>query len=147
MAEGTVQTIESSAAPDRLYEVALDIETYPEWISGVKEVEVLERNDEGHPVQARMVVDAGVRVISYVLHYTYDPEYLQFSWEAEPGDDIKALSGYYEFGELDGGGTEVRYGLRVDPAFPFPGFLKRQAEKHIITNALRGLKRRAESEE
>lgn len=144
MAEGTVQTIESSAPPQRLFDVALAIDSYPQWVTGVKEVDVLERDDEDRPVRARMVVDAGVRVIEYVLRYTYDPEYLQFSWDAEPGDDIKSLSGYYEFAELDDGGTEVRYGLRVEPAFPFPGFLRRQAEKHIITNALRGLKRRAE---
>ena len=144
MAEGTVQTIESSAPPQRLFDVALAIDSYPQWVTGVKEVDVLERDDEDRPVRARMVVDAGVRVIEYVLRYTYDPEYLQFSWDAEPGDDIKSLSGSYELAELDDGGTEVRYGLRVEPAFPFPGFLRRQAEKHIITNALRGLKRRAE---
>lgn len=144
MTEGTVQTIESSASPQRVFDVALAIDSYPQWVSGVNEVEVLERDEDDRPVRARMVIDAGVRVIEYVLRYTYDPEYLQFSWEAEPGEDIKSLSGYYEFGELEDGGTEVRYGLRVEPAFPFPGFLRRQAEKHIITNALRGLKRRAE---
>ena len=36
--------------------------------------------------------------------------------------------------------------LRVDPAFVVPGFLRRQAEKQIVSNALRGLKKRAESD-
>ena len=68
-----------------------------------------------------------------------------FSWSAEPGDDITAMDGSYQFNELDDGGTEVLYALRVDPAFSLPGFLRRQAEKQIVSSALRGLKRRAEA--
>jgi hypothetical protein len=39
----------------------------------------------------------------------------------------------------------VLFALRVDPAFTVPGFLRRQAEKQIVSSALRGLKRRAEA--
>jgi len=46
---------------------------------------------------------------------------------------------------LESGGTEVLYALRVEPAFTVPGFLRRQAEKQIVSSALRGLKKRAES--
>ncbi len=143
--EGTVQSIESVAPPQQLHDVAIDLESYPEWVTGVKEVEVLDTDDEGRPARARFVVEAMVREITYVLVYHYDDDYLRFEWEAEPGADIKTMTGYYEFAELDDGGTEVRYGLRVDPAFPVPGFLRRQAEKTIVSNALRGLKKRAEA--
>lgn len=142
--EGTVQSIESTASPEVLHDVAIDLASYPEWVTGVKEVEILETDEEGRPARARFVVEAMVREISYVLDYHFDEDHYRFEWEAEPGADIKAMTGYYEFAELDDGGTEVRYGLRVDPAFPVPGFLRRQAEKTIVSNALRGLKKRAE---
>ena len=142
--EGTVQRIEVSAEPQHIYEVALDLEAYPEWAKGVKEVEVLEEDEHGRPVRVAFRADAMIQEISYVLIYSYEMEN-GFSWTAEPGHDIKAMDGSYEFNALEDGSTEVLYALRVDPAFSLPGFLRRQAEKQIVSSALRGLKKRAEA--
>ncbi len=144
--EGTVQSIEVSAPPQLVYETALDLEAYPDWATGVKQVEVLEEDDLGRPSRASFVADAMIKEISYTLRYSYELAN-GFSWVAEPGDDITAMDGSYEFNPLDDGGTEVLYALRVDPAFKVPGFLRRQAEKQIVSSALRGLKKRAETPE
>ena len=142
--EGTVQSIEVSAPPQHVYEVALDLEAYPEWATGVKRVDIIDEDGDGRPLRAAFRADAMVKEISYTLVYRYDLD-SGFAWSAEPGDDIKAMDGSYEFNELDDGGTEVLYALRVDPAFSLPGFLRRQAEKQIVSSALRGLKKRAEA--
>lgn len=142
--EGTVQTIEVSASPDHVYGVALDLESYPDWVSSVKSVEIHAEDDSGRPAKATFVADAMIKEITYTLEYDYSLEH-GFSWTAIPGDDIQALEGSYEFKPLDDGGTRVLYALRVDPAFSFPGLLRRQAEKQIVSSALRGLKKRAES--
>jgi uncharacterized membrane protein len=142
--EGTVQSIEVSAEPQLVYEVALDLEQYPHWATGVKEVEVLEEDEYGRPTRASFVADAMVKEISYTLRYHYEMDN-GFSWSAEAGADIKAMDGSYEFNQLSDGGTEVLYALKVEPAFTVPGFLRRQAEKQIVSSALRGLKKRAES--
>ena len=63
--------------------------------------------------------DAMIKEINYTLLYSYEMEN-GFSWTAEPGDDIKAMDGSYEFNELEDGSTEVLYALRVDPAFTCP---------------------------
>lgn len=141
--EGTVQSIEVSAPPAVVHDVALALEEYPDWVTGVKSVDVTEVDAEGRPVRVDFVAEAMVKEIAYTLLYEYELEN-GFSWRAVPGDDIKAMEGSYEFNELEDGGTEVVYALRVDPAFTLPGFLRRQAEKQIVSNALRGLKRRAE---
>jgi uncharacterized membrane protein len=141
--EGTVQRIEVSAAPDDVREVALALEAYPEWVTGVKSVVVMEQDEEGRPIVADFVAEAMVKEISYRLRYEYELED-GFSWHAEPGRDIKAMQGSYEFFPVEDGRTEVVYALKVEPAFTVPGFLRRQAEKQIVSNALRGLKRRAE---
>jgi len=141
--EGTVQRIEVSAPAQAVYEVALDLEAYPEWAAGVRSVEVTGEDDYGRPTTADFVVDGMIKEISYTLEYDFDHDD-GFSWKAIPNDDIKALEGKYEFNDLDDGGTEVVYALRVDPAFSVPGFLRRQAEKQIVGTALRGLKKRTE---
>ena len=142
--EGTVQTIEVSASPDHVFDVALDLYAYPEWVNGVKSVDIHEEDEEGRPSKVTFVADAMIKEISYTLVYRYELDH-GFSWEAIPGDDIQLLEGSYEFKPLDDGGTEVLYALRVEPAFSFPGLLRRQAEKQIVSSALRGLKKRAES--
>ena len=142
--EGTVQSIEVSADIQTIYEVALDLDAYPAWATGVKEVEIEEEDEFGRPVRVSFVADAMIKEISYTLLYRYDLDD-GFSWSAEPGLDIKAMEGSYRFTDLEEGGTEVLYALKVDPAFTVPGFLRRQAEKQIVSNALRGLKKRAEA--
>ncbi len=142
--EGTVQSIEVSADAQTIYEVALDLDAYPEWATGVKEVEIEEEDEHGRPFRVSFVADAMIKEISYTLLYRYDLDN-GFSWSAEPGVDIKAMEGSYRFNELEEGGTEVLYALKVEPAFTVPGFLRRQAEKQIVSNALRGLKKRSES--
>jgi len=140
MTEGTFSTLEIDAPAERLYDVAADVATYPEWASGVKEVEVLESDESGYVQRARFVLDVGVKEIRYVLRYTHDrPNIL--SWVAEESDDLKALEGSYQFATTNGA-TEVVYSLTVEPNFSFPGFLRRQAEKQIVTTALRGLRKR-----
>ncbi|MDJ0924773.1 MAG: SRPBCC family protein [Acidimicrobiia bacterium] len=142
--EGTVQSIEVSADAQTVYEVALDLDAYPDWATGVKEVEIHEEDEYGRPVRVSFVADAMIKEIAYTLLYRYDLEN-GFSWSAEPGRDITAMEGSYQFNEIGEGETEVLYALKVDPAFTVPGFLRRQAEKQIVSNALRGLKKRSES--
>jgi len=141
MAEGTFSTLEIDATAEELYDVAADVASYPEWASGVKEVEVLATDGEGRVDRARFVLEGFVKEIEYVLKYTHDrPNVL--SWVAEESDDLEMLEGSYKFDPADEGATEVVYSLSVQPNFIIPGFIKRQAEKQIVTTALRGLRKR-----
>ncbi len=142
--ERTVRSIETSAAPEEVFAIACDIASYPNWASAVKEVEVLEEGSDGLPARVRMHVDIMIRQISYELSYTWDAP-TSFEWTADPNDDLKALDGRYEFKELEEGGTEIVYALRVEPAFSLPGFLRKQAERQIVGTALRELKKQAEA--
>lgn len=140
MTEGTFSTLEIDADPDILYDTAADVASYPEWASGVKEVEVLDNDDQGRVDRARFVLEGFIKEIEYVLKYTHDrPNTL--SWVAEESEDLKMLEGSYQFTPKDGA-TEVVYSLTVEPNFTIPGFIKRQAEKQIVTTALRGLRKR-----
>lgn len=141
MAEGTFSTLEIDASRDELYDVVADVAKYPEWANGVKEVEVLDRDDDGWVQRARFVIDVFVKEIEYVLQYTHDRPNL-LSWVAEESDDIDMLQGSYQFSPAEGDATQVVYKLAVEPKFVIPGFIKRQGEKQLVTTALRGLRKR-----
>jgi len=144
--EGTIRRSETSASPETVFDVAADLAAYPDWATGVAEVEILDRRPDGLAARASFVVDGFIKRISYELVYEYDRPH-RISWRAVPGDDIEAMDGTYEFVPGAEGGTEILYTLRVQPAFSVPGFLRRQAEKQIVSSALRGLRRRAEDRE
>ncbi|MGH8913718.1 MAG: SRPBCC family protein [Acidimicrobiia bacterium] len=141
MTEGTFQTLEIDAPAEALYDVAADIGSYPEWANGVKRVEVLATTADGKVERARFVVDVFIKEIEYVLRYTHDRPHA-LSWVAEDeSKDVRMLEGSYVFNPIDGA-TEVIYALSVEPNFIIPGYLRRQAEKQIVTTALRGLRKR-----
>lgn len=144
MTESTVQSIEIDATPEEILAVALDIEAYPEWASGVKQVEVLERDGEGRPHRAAFVLEGFVKEISYQLVYDYDLPH-RMSWRADPSPDLDMLEGSYTLTPTEDGATEVVYAFTVDPTFKIPGFVRRQAERQIVTTALRGLRQRVQS--
>jgi uncharacterized membrane protein len=140
MTDGTFQTLEIDATPDDLYQVVADVANYPDWATGVKEVEVLESGTDGEVLKARFVLEGFIKEIEYVLAYTHDrPNSL--SWTSIESDDVKMLEGSYTFHEGDDS-TEVVYGLTVETVFTIPGFIRRQAERQIVTTALRGLRKR-----
>lgn len=141
--EGTIRSIETTADAATVFKVAADLSAYPQWVSGVSRVDIQEVDDDGWPLRAFFEVEGFIKRITYTLEYTYQYP-TRIEWRAVPGADIEEMEGYYEFLPLDGGGTEIRYALRVEPAFTVPGFLRRQAEKQIIGSALRGLRKRAE---
>jgi ribosome-associated toxin RatA of RatAB toxin-antitoxin module len=144
MSHHGTSTIDVDATAEELFEIVTDLDAFPEWLSDVKEVEILETDDEGRPLASRMTVDVTIREVTYVLEYEYDyPNTV--SWTSRPGGDVKSIEGSYQFEINDEGGTTVTYELAIDPGFPVPGFLLKRAAKHITGAALGGLKERAEA--
>ena len=143
MADSVKDSIDVEATAEEIFEVATDFEGYPDWNSNIKKVEVKETDDDGRATQVWYEVDAKVKTIRYTLEYDYSNAPESFSWSLLDGD-VKELSGSYSFDEFDDV-TEVAYETRIDPGFPLPGLLKRQAEKQIVRGALADLKKRVES--
>ncbi len=146
MAESTESSTSVAAEPADVLAVIADLESYPEWAGGVKEVEVLTQR-AGRPTRARFVVDQGPIKDTYVLDYTWQVTRTgtgTVSWTLVEADVIKKLDGSYELA-ADSEGTTVTYRLGVDVKIPMLGMLKRKAEKVIIDTALKELTRRVES--
>jgi ribosome-associated toxin RatA of RatAB toxin-antitoxin module len=129
----------------RCIEVVTDVERYPEWVADLKEVHVLNRDDEGRPSVVAFRAGAFGRSTSYVLAYDYSNAPAEISWIQKEGDLTNRLDGRYRFAPLPEGATEVVYELAVELRVPIPNFVKRRAEGHILHAAVRDLKARVES--
>ncbi|MBV8788942.1 MAG: SRPBCC family protein [Mycobacterium sp.] len=145
MAEKTTQTIYIEADPETVMQVIADIDSYPEWISEYKEAEVQEKDADGNPKIARLVLDAAVLKDTMVMAYTWPADRQSVSWTLTSSSLLRSLEGSYRLAPK-GSGTEVTYELAVDLAVPMLGLLKRKAERRLIDTALKDLKKRVEAE-
>jgi hypothetical protein len=143
MADEARETIHAAATPERCYAAAIDFDRYPEWATDVKQVEVLDRDDEGRGTKVRYEISALGKALGYILDYDYADAPTGFSWKLDKADYLTRLDGAYRF-EADGAGTRVGYVLTVDITFPLPGFMKRAAAGLIVDNAMRQFKAHVE---
>ncbi len=107
------RTVEVDAPIERCYELAADIEGAPDWQETLLEVEVLERDKEGRPLEVETTNDVIVRKAKSILRFSYDPPN-GLSWEQLKGD-AKWAKGYWEFEDLGDGRTRATYALDSDP--------------------------------
>ena len=143
MTDRATERIIIDAPPARCFEVALDFERYPEWAADIKDVKVLDRDDQGRGTRVSYRAAAMGRSAHYTLAYEYGEDPLSMRWVLEEGDIMRQLDGEYRF-ETAGDSTEVTYELVVELVIPLLGFIKRRAESKIMGTALRELKRRVE---
>ncbi|MDA2944314.1 MAG: SRPBCC family protein [Actinomycetota bacterium] len=139
MADRASDTIIIEAPLTRVWEIAADIERYPEWALDVKQVVVTEHDEEGRPFVVEFRASALGRSTHYTLRYDYSEAPNRLSWTMVSGDIQRNIDGAYVLADLGGGRTEVRYDLSIDLVVPLPGFVKRRAERRIL-NAIRELK-------
>ena len=133
------------ASPKRCYEVAANIEAYPEWIGDMKAVIVLERDDKGRPLVTEFRAAAFGKSTSYTLRYDYSSAPTRLSWSLTTSDLLDHLEGTYDFELASGGACTVTYHLEAALKVPIPSFVKSRAEHRIRATALRELKARVES--
>jgi ribosome-associated toxin RatA of RatAB toxin-antitoxin module len=142
LTEGSVRI---EAPPAAIMAVIADVATYPEWAEGVRTVEVVATEARGRPERAAFRVGMSGIEATYTLAYSYEPKDARVSWTSVAASGaVQDVRGEYRLAP-DGGGTIVTYLLRVEPAIPLPGYLKRHIERSIVETALQGLKSRVEA--
>lgn len=144
MAETATEIITIDATPDEVWDVAVDLERYPEWARDIKEVKIHQTDDEGRPSEVEFRTSALGRSTHYTLQYRYGDEPRQLGWSMIRGDIQRSIDGAFTFTPTSDGKTEVRYDLAIELVVPLPGFVKRRAEVRIL-NTVRELKVRAEA--
>ncbi|HEU5034419.1 MAG TPA: SRPBCC family protein [Mycobacteriales bacterium] len=143
MADQASSTITINADKAAVMAVIADFESYPEWASMIRTVNVEETGPDGRGTQVSFVLDAGVIKDDYTLAYDWHGDD-RVDWHLVKGKALKSQEGSYVL-EESGGATRVTYRLAVDLNIPMLGMFKRKAEKVIMDTALKGLKKRVES--
>jgi uncharacterized membrane protein len=144
MTDTASERIRVDAPAGRCFDVAVDFESYPEWVRDVKEAKILETDDDGRGTRVEFRAAALGKSIRYILEYDYAASPEAFSWRFVEGDMLRRLDGTYRF-EPDGDSTRVHYDLAVELAVPLPGLLKRRAAGLIMGSALKELKKQVEA--
>ncbi|MEO5653002.1 MAG: SRPBCC family protein [Marmoricola sp.] len=143
MAEQTTSSIVIDAAPADVMAVIADFEHYPEWVQGMKRVEVVDQGAAGRADRVHFELEATPIKDAYTLAYDWQGDQA-VRWNLVEGKVLKSMEGAYELSAA-GSATEVTYRLAVELSIPMIGMLRRKAEKIIIDTALKGLKKRVES--
>ena len=141
------KTVEIDAPIDTCFAIAADIENAPEWQGSLKDVEVLERDDDGRPALVDTESDAKVKTVKARLRFSYE-EPTRITWVQEKGE-TKSLNGWWNFEDLGEGRTRASYGLDVDPGrmlgMLLRGPVQDQVRNFLLGGAAEGLKKQAES--
>lgn len=143
MSDAVSESITVQAGADAVMDVIADFEAYPEWQDEVKQVEILETDDDGWATTVRYIVDAKIFSMTYVLAYTYTDDSMH--WTLVEGDQVRKVDGTYRLQEVGDGATRVTYDLEVVPAILLPKMVRRKAAQRIVDGALKGMKQRVES--
>jgi ribosome-associated toxin RatA of RatAB toxin-antitoxin module len=129
-------TIQASAADVLAF--LRDIDHQQDWFPGNTESEVLERNDEGQCIRARLVNDVKVAKDEFELDYTHVAD--GFSWKlVAPTKVQKAQEGSWRVVETGPGRCEATMSLTLDTALPLPGFVQKKTAKDTLKGATSAL--------
>jgi ribosome-associated toxin RatA of RatAB toxin-antitoxin module len=143
VSQRATESITVNASPETIYAVVTDFEHYADWVSDLKRIEVVTRDDQGRALEVEFRAAAFGRSTTYTLHYDYAKAPSELTWRQIQGDLTETLNGRYRF-EAIGDETKVTYDLEVELLVPIPTFIKSRAAYRIQTQALRELKAQAE---
>lgn len=127
------------AMPDEIMDVLFDLESLTEWSPAHQKVEVLERDDQGHPSKSRQVVKIVGISDEQVLDYSVHDDGV--SWTLVSSKQQRAQTARYTLTPA-GDSTKVTFELTVDLIVPVPGFLIKKGAKGLMQTATEGLRKR-----
>ena len=143
MADESTESIDIDADPATVMAVIADFDNYPRWAGAVKRAHVLESGPDGRAERVAFELMAGPIRDHYELSYIWTGD-RSVEWNLVKGQMMRAQHGRYALESTDNG-THVNYWLSIDLAIPMLGLLKRKAERIIMDQALRELKKRVEA--
>jgi carbon monoxide dehydrogenase subunit G len=103
---------EIDAPIDEVWKAVEAVEKAPDWQGGMKDIEALERDDQGRPTLVETEADAKVTTVKTTVRFSYDGP-TRLSWKQEKGD-LKSMDGSWELEDLGDGRTRATYALEGD---------------------------------
>lgn len=101
----------------KMYQAIVDYKAYPQFVDGMKSVEVVNQAGEAATVKFNLSL---IKEVTYTLKLTGDKD-KTVSWSLVSGDMMKVNNGKWTLKDLGGNKTEVTYSLEVELKGFFPG--------------------------
>jgi coenzyme Q-binding protein COQ10 len=114
---------------DKFYKAIVDYKSYPEFVDGMKSVDVQNQSPDAATVKFNLNL---IKEISYILKLN-SKENQEVNWSLVSGDMMKINNGKWTLKDL-GGKTEVTYSLEVELKGFLPGL--GMIEKTLVTTNL-----------
>ncbi len=102
---------------DKFYKAIVDYRSYPQFVDGMKAIEVINESADGGTVKFSINI---MKEISYTLKLSHRPNQ-EVSWTFVSGDMMKVNNGKWTLKDLGNNKTEVTYSLEVELKGFIPG--------------------------
>ena len=139
MSEKSSSTIVIDAPLTDVQAALFDIATYPEWLTSIKKADVLESDDQGRAVKAKLSIDAGMMKDRVTLDYDWSAAPASLSFTMDEADLLTQMDGTYFIKALDEDSTQVTYELTVAVSLPVPTMMITKAQQQTNDAALKEL--------
>ncbi|HTM21832.1 MAG TPA: SRPBCC family protein, partial [Kofleriaceae bacterium] len=74
-------------SPERAWALLADVGRVPEWVPGVADAQVLDRDPAGRALRVRFVGMPAAGSLEWVLRYGYDDHARCLRWQSDDDDD------------------------------------------------------------
>ena len=137
MSQKSTSTVIVDAPLADVQGVLFSIESYPEWLTSIKKVDVLERDDQNRVTKAKLSIDAGMMKDRVVLEYDWSGAPSTLTFTMDEADLLTQMDGTYSLKAIDADSTQVTYELEVAVSLPVPAMMITKAQQQTIDTALK----------
>jgi len=113
---------------NKFYSVITDYNSYPEFVEGVSEINIIEQDDNGARVEYSLNM---IKKFKYIIKLEHEKPN-KVSWNLESGDLFKLNNGHWHLEDMGDGSTKVTYSLEVN----FKGFAPKMVVDKLVANNL-----------
>ncbi len=142
MSDKSISTVIIDAPLADVESALFAIDAYPEWLSSIKKVEVLERDSENRITKAKLAIDAGMMKDRVTLDYDWSSAPGTLTFSMDEADLLTQMDGTYLLKSIDADSTQVTYELTVSVSLPVPSMMITKAQQQTIDAALKELAER-----
>ncbi len=136
------RSVTVNVPPEKLFDVIVDYEKYPEFLPEVKSVKV--NAGQGTIKEVTYTVDIKAKVISYTLKHTAERP-SRLSWTMVKGEMMKGNDGAWTLkAGAQPGTTEATYTIDLKLSSLVPSFIEKALAEQQLPGLLANFKNRAE---
>ena len=139
MSQKSTSTVVIDAPLADVQAALFSIESYPEWLTSIKKVDVIERDSQNRITKAKLSIDAGMMKDRVVLDYDWSAEPASLSFTMDEADLLTQMDGTYTLKALDADSTQVTYELEIAVSMPVPAMMITKGQQQTIDAALKEL--------